>query len=238
MPELVSVVIPCYNEVENVPVLAEKVRAVFDPLEDYDYECLFVNDGSTDGTREALDELAGRNPCVRPLHLAENCGQSGAMIAGMRRSKGDYVMILDGDLQNDPCDIPEMLRLLKDYDCVCGYRANRNDNWIRKVSSRVANKVRNWILHDGIRDSGCGSKGFRRECVDYLVSFNGVHRFLAVLVRNAGFSIVECPVAHHARVHGVSKYGIHNRLWRGIYDLIGVAWLRKRYVHPKVEGEE
>jgi dolichol-phosphate mannosyltransferase len=131
-----------------------------------------------------------------------------------------------------------MLELLKDYDCVCGYRADRQDTWVRRISSRVANAVRKRILDDGIRDAGCGSKGFRRACVEHFVPFNGVHRFFAVMVRSAGLSLTECPVTHHPRVHGVSKYGIHNRLWRGMYDLVGVGWLKKRYVTFQVEGEE
>lgn len=238
MKTLVSVVVPFYNEEANVPVLAERIADVFRVLPDYEYECVFVNDGSTDGTREQLEKLAFADPCVRPIHLVKNSGQSAAVVAGMQRAHGEYILMLDGDLQNDPCDFPKMLELLKQYDCVCGYRAKRNDNWVRKISSRVANKVRNAILHDGIRDSGCGSKGFRRCCVEHLVPFNGAHRFIAVMIRRAGLSIAECEVTHHPRVHGVSKYGIGNRLWRGIYDLIGVGWLAKRYVVIKVEGED
>lgn len=238
MKTLVSLVVPFYNEEENVAPLAERVAEVFANLPDYDYECLFVNDGSTDGTRKELERLQAADARIRPLHMVRNGGQSAALLAGMRRAKGEYVLMLDGDLQNDPCDFPRMLALLKDYDCVCGYRGKRNDTWLRKLSSRVANKVRNAILHDGIRDSGCGSKGFRRKCIAHFIPFNGQHRFFAVMVRKAGFSIAEMEVTHHPRVHGVSKYGLHNRLWRGIYDLIGVGWLRKRYVPFQVEGEE
>jgi dolichol-phosphate mannosyltransferase len=238
MKPLVSVVVPFYNEEKNVPLLAAQIDAVFAQLPDYDYECVFVNDGSADGTRAELVRLNETNPRVHPVHLVRNSGQSAAVIAGMRRAKGDYILTLDGDLQNDPCDFPAVLALLKDYDCVCGYRAKRHDTWFRRVSSRVANSVRQSILHDGIRDSGCGSKGFRRKCVEHVVAFNGAHRFMAVMMRCGGMTIAECPVTHHPRQHGVSKYGLHNRLWRGIYDLIGVRWLRKRYVNIRVEGEE
>jgi len=233
----VSVVIPCYNEEESIPLLARHVRAAFEGLPEYTHECLFVDDGSTDGTREVLARLSALDPSVRPLHLTRNMGQSAALVAGLREARGEFILTLDGDLQNDPCDIPIFLRLLQDHDCVCGYRAARNDSWVRKVSSRVANAVRNWILRDGVRDSGCGAKGFRRRCLDYVVPFNGVHRFLPALMRNAGLTIVEWPVTHHARVHGVSKYGIGNRLWRGLFDLLGVAWLRRRFVHPQLEQE-
>jgi len=238
MNRLVSVVVPFYNEVENVPRLADEIDAVFRDLPGYDHECLFVNDGSTDGTREAIDSLHAARPHVRAIHMAHNSGQSAALVAGMRRAKGDYVFILDGDLQNDPCDFPKMLELLQDYDCVCGYRAKRKDTWVRKMSSKIANNVRQWLLQDGIRDAGCGSKGFRRKCIEHLVSFNGQHRFFAVMMRAAGMSIAECEVTHHPRQFGESKYGISNRLWRGIYDLFGVRWLKKRYVPIDVEGEE
>jgi glycosyltransferase involved in cell wall biosynthesis len=237
MKPLASIVVPFFNEEENVPELAARVAAVFAATPAYDYECVFVNDGSTDGTRAALDRLAAENPRVRPLHFVKNCGQSAAVIAGMRHARGEFLLTLDGDLQNDPVDLPRFLELLQEYDCVCGYRAKRNDDFIRKLSSRVANAVRNGILHDGIRDSGCGAKGFRRACVPALPCFNGVHRFMAVFIRKAGFTIVETPVTHHARIHGVSKYGIGNRLWRGLYDLVGVAWLRRRHVAYQVEEE-
>jgi glycosyltransferase involved in cell wall biosynthesis len=237
MPTLVSVVVPCYNEAENVPLLTAKVCEVFAALPDYSVECIFVNDGSTDGTREALDALARANPRVRPIHLARNCGQSGALLAGLRRARGEYLLTLDGDLQNDPADFPKMLELLQQYDCVCGYRVQRNDAWLRSAVSRAANRVLRRMVGNTIRDTGCGTKGFRRVCVQHFIPFNGVHRFLAVMVQNGGLTVTECPVTHHPRVHGVSKYGIGNRLWRTLYDLVGVGWLRKRYIHPEVEGE-
>lgn len=230
MKTLVSVVVPLYNEQDNVAPLVEKIRQAFSGLPEYDFECILVNDGSTDLTEARLGEQRGQDARVKPLSMARNSGQSAALIAGMRHAVGEYILTLDGDLQNDPADFPRFLDLLKSADCVCGYRANRNDTWIRRVSSRVANAARNAVLHDGIRDSGCGSKGFQRHCVQHLVAFNGVHRFFAVFMRAQGFSIVECPVLHHARHSGVSKYGINNRLWRGLYDLVGVAWLAKRQV--------
>lgn len=233
---MVSVVVPCFNEAENIPQLAKRVREVFDTLEHYRYECLFVDDGSTDETPAVLRAVSAEDPNVRPLRLARNAGQSAALVAGLQHAHGDLILTLDGDLQNDPGDFPKFLELLERYDCVCGYRAERHDTWIRRLSSRAANAVRNGVLHDGVRDSGCGAKGFRRHCIASVVPFNGVHRFLPALIRQAGFSIVECPVTHHPRLHGVSKYGIHNRLWRGLYDLIGVAWLRKRVVHPEVSS--
>lgn len=238
MKALVSVVVPFYNEEANVPLVAERIAQVFDGLPEYDYECVFVNDGSTDGTRAELERLEKEDARIRPLHLVRNSGQSAALVAGMRRARGEYILTIDGDLQNDPADFGRLLELLKEYDCVCGYRANRKDTWSKRMQSRIANRVRNAILHDGIRDTGCGTKGFRRKCVEHVVSFNGMHRYFAVMMRKAGMTIAEAPVSHHPRVHGVSKYGLGNRLWRGIYDLIGVRWLQRRYVPIQVEGDE
>lgn len=238
MSRLVSVVVPCYNEEENVPLLAEKIAAVFGSLPDYDYEFLPVNDGSTDGTRSQLERLAAADSHVRPIHLKRNYGQSAALIAGLRRAKGEYILTLDGDLQNDPCDFPKLLELLQNYDCVCGYRAHRQDSRLRLIVSRYGNLLRRRLVDDGTRDAGCGTKGFRRTCVEHIVPFNGVHRFFAAMVRNGGLTVTECPVTHHPRIHGASKYGIANRLWRFLFDLFGVAWLRRRYVNPQIEGEE
>ena len=230
-----SVIVPFYNEEGNVRLLFEQVCAA---LADHDFECVFVNDGSTDSTGEVLDQLASEDLRLKVLHMVSNVGQSASVHAGFTHSTGELLFTLDGDLQNDPIDIPKMIPLLEEYDCVCGVRANRNDHWVRKLSSRVANRVRNAILHDGISDSGCGSKGFRRECVENLVCFNGLHRFLAVFIRHAGYSIVEMDVTHHSRQHGISKYGVNNRLWRGLYDLVGVRWLRKRQVVYRVKTSE
>ena len=234
MKPLVSVVVPFYNEEENVSILAREIEAVAEKLPEYDFECIFVNDGSTDGTGAEITRLSLKRSFFRPVHLAENRGQSAALIAGLRQAQGAFVLTLDGDLQNDPADFPKILELLQQYDCVCGVRTRRKDTWIRKVSSRIANNVRQWALHDGICDAGCGTKGFRQVCIVHLPSFNGVHRFFAAFVRNAGLSITECPVNHRPRKHGVSKYGIHNRLWRGLHDLIGVRWLLHRAVTLEV----
>lgn len=235
MAQLVSIVVPFFNEVDNVAPVAERIAEVFAGQPAQAYECVFVNDASTDGTREALDRLQAANDRVRVLHFVKNAGQSAALIAGMRAAEGEYVLTIDGDLQNDPADFPKIIELLGEYDCVCGYRANRQDNWVRRVSSKVANRVRRAILDDGIRDTGCGTKGFRKSCVPHFVCFNGAHRYFAVMVRAAGLTITECPVSHHPRIHGTSKYGVHNRLWRGIYDLVGVGWLKKRYVRYEIE---
>ena len=234
---LVSIVVPLFNEEDNIRPLLEQVETAFQHLPEYRYECLFVNDGSTDHTRHLLNQLAKDKPHLNPVHLTHNSGQSAALMAGLHRAQGEYILTIDGDLQNDPADFPAFLEALQHYDCVCGYRAHRKDSLLRRISSRVANTVRNAILRDGIRDTGCGAKGFRRHCIRHLVLFNGMHRYFAVFMRLAGCSITEIPVSHHPRIHGISKYGMRNRLWRGIYDLLGVTWLSYRVVPLQVEGE-
>ncbi len=237
MDKLVSVVVPVFNEEQNVPILGARIAEVLDGLPGYGFECLFVNDGSTDGTRRELDKLRAADGRFRPVHLARNSGQSAALVAGMRRSRGAYILTLDGDLQNDPADFPRLLELLAEHDCVCGYRPDRHDNFIRRLTSYGGNRARRWFVDDGIRDSGCGIKGFRRVCLEHIVPFNGVHRFFAAMMRNGGMSVVECPVAHHPRIHGKSKYGVFNRLFRVLYDFFGVQWLRRRYLVVEIEEE-
>lgn len=237
MKTLVSIVVPFYNEEKSIRPLTEQVTSVFAGLPEYAFECLFVNDGSTDGTRAELERLAGEQAQVRPIHLLKNQGQSAALVAGMRRAKGAYLITLDGDLQNDPADIPKFLDLLKEYDCVLGVRAKRRDGWRQTLPSKIGNAAFRRFLDVAVTDAGCGLKGFRAACIEHIVPFNGVHRFFGVLMHYAGFRFVECPVTHHPRVHGASKYGIGNRAWRILYDLMGMRWLRKRYVPFRVEGE-
>jgi len=219
-----SVVIPLYNEVDNVDLLQAEVAAA---LEGRNYELLLVDDGSTDGTAERVKAVAG----LRLLRFAKNAGQSAAMIAGMRAARGPVVVLLDGDLQNDPADVPLLLKELeRGADLVCGYRANRQDTWVKKMTSRIANAVRSRFVGDGVRDTGCTLKAMRRECVDALIPFKGVHRFIPALVKNAGYRVVEIPVGHRARKFGVSKYGLGNRALRATMDMLGVRWLISRRI--------
>ncbi len=238
MATLISVVVPFHNEEANVEPLAAEIREALAVLTDFDYECVFVNDASSDGTAERIDALAGSDPRVRGVHLRVNQGQSAALVAGMQRARGAYILTLDGDLQNDPADFPRILEMLEEYDCVFGYRSHRRDTWVRRWSSVAANRIRMALLWDGIRDAGCGTKGFRRACVAYVPPFNGAHRFMGALMRAAGFSVAQCPVNHRPRLHGTSNYGVNNRLWRSIYDLIGVRWLCRRYVRLNIKEEE
>jgi len=230
MKILVSVVVPAYNEAACLPPLVHAVHAAFEPLKSYDAEYIIVNDGSTDDTAGVLRELALHCPRLRCLHMTRNSGQSAALIAGMRASKGSIIVTLDADLQNDPADIPALLEALQEGDCVCGYRKKRNDTAFRRLTSYLGNRVRRLIVDDGVRDAGCGLKAFRRNCLDFIVPFHGVHRFFAAMVRNGGLTVTEVPVNHHPRKQGKSKYGFFNRFFWVMQDFFGVAWLKKRYL--------
>lgn len=220
----ISIVIPLYNEADNVPILQREIRAA---LGGWDYELILVDDGSSDDTVARVDSSAE----VRLLRFAKNAGQSAAMLAGMRAARGDTVVLLDGDLQNDPLDIPKLLaEIEKGADLVCGYRMKRQDTTVKKLTSRIANFVRSRFVGDGVRDTGCTLKAMRRPCVEALVPFKGVHRFIPALVKNAGYRLVEVPVNHRPRQHGVSKYGLGNRALRATTDMLGVRWLQSRRV--------
>jgi len=230
----VSVVVPLYNEKDNVGPLHAEVRRVMEPLH-RPWELVLVDDGSTDGTREALLEASASDPHLRVLLSPRNRGQSAALAAGLRAAKGGFVVTMDGDLQNVPDDIPALLAALEGTggaacDMVSGVRVERRDSWVRRLSSRLANRVRNAVVHDGVSDVGCSLKAYRAEIVRDLPLFDGMHRFLPALVKMRGGRIRELPVRHRPRIHGTSKYGIHNRLWRGLVDLCGVRWLQNRHV--------
>ena len=229
-----SLIAPVYNEVDNLERLATQVREALEP--GIDYELLLVDDGSTDGSGRGIEELAAADPRVRGIFLERNCGQSAATAAGIRLSRGELVATIDADLQNDPKDLPAMVELLdrEGVDSVVGYRMKRRDTLVRRLSSRLANGVRNWISRDSIRDTGCSLKVFRAEAVRSLPFFNGVHRFLPTLLRYHGFVVLEHPVDHHPRVAGVSKYGVRNRALRAFLDLLAVRWMRSRIVELPV----
>ncbi len=229
-------VIPVFNEEEALVPLAGGVREVLEPT-GRAFEVLFVDDGSGDGTPGILARLHREDPRVGYLRLTENCGQSTALWAGFRAARGRVIITLDGDLQNDPRDIPLLLEKLDRFDAASGWRQKRQDPWSKRISTRVANAARDLVTMENIRDTGCGLKAFRRECLDAVVPFDGLHRFLPTLFRMRGLRVCEVPVRHHPRRHGVSKYNIRNRLFRGILDLWGVRWLKKRRVSYRIEEE-
>jgi dolichol-phosphate mannosyltransferase len=234
---VISVVIPVKNEGENIPALAAGIDAALTPL-GYDWECLWVDDGSSDDTPRVLARLSDRSPHHVFFQLDRNYGQSAALSVGFQHARGDIIVMLDGDGQNPPDEIPALVTKLLDenLDMVSGYR-RRRFRFVRAVSSRIANGFRNAVTGDNIRDVGCSLRAFRAECVHGLFVFRGMHRFLPTLVRMNGYDkIVEVPVEHRQRMGGRSKYGINNRLWVGIMDTFGVRWMQKRKVTPMVRA--
>jgi dolichol-phosphate mannosyltransferase len=223
-----TLVAPVYNEVENLERLYGRVREVFG--DGTDWELLLVDDGSQDGSAAAIEALAARDRRVVGVFFARNCGQTAATAAGIHLARGRLIATLDADMQNDPVDLPAMIALLPGHDAVVGYRLKRNDNFVRRASSRIANAIRNRISQDTIRDTGCSLKVFRARAIQALPLFEGMHRFLPTLLRYHGFSVIEHPVSHHPRTAGVSKYGVMNRAWRAFKDLLAVRWMRGRLI--------
>ena len=228
-PPRLSIVIPAFHEEENIIPLAEEVIAALQTLPG-GFELILVDDASTDSTARIIAEF--NHPNVRAVFHRINCGQSAAVGSGFQAAAGEWVGTLDGDGQNDPADLPSMLEqaIKSGVDCVTGVRKNRQDTFIRKFSSRTANGFRNWITGDQVSDSGCGIRVVRRSALREIPVFNGMHRFLPTLLRGQGFTVKETPVNHRERLRGVSKYGVHNRLWRGIRDCFGIRWYLKRAV--------
>ncbi len=224
----VSVVVPLYNEEENAALLQSELAAA---LAGIAHEIIYVDDGSTDKTLSRLTNT----PETRILRFEKNAGQSAAMYAGTNAARGAVVVLIDGDLQNDPADIPRLLvEIERGADLVCGYRAKRKDTVVKRLTSRIANFVRSRFTKDGVRDTGCTLKAMRRECVRTLVPFKGMHRFIPALVKGAGYRLVEIPVNHRARRFGQSKYGLGNRAVRATIDMFGVRWLLSRQLTYKI----
>ena len=233
-PDL-SVILPCYNEEDSVAALTAELDAVLQRI-DLSSEILFVDDASTDSTPSVLRDLASRYPRVRVVRHRCNCGESAAQATGFRHSRGHTLVTMDSDGQNDPADIPMLLALLEDADVVCGIRRQRMDDRVKRISSRLANGFRNAVTGETIADAGCTYRALRRGAVAELPVFNGMHRFLPTLLRIQGFRVVETPVHHRPRTAGVSKYGVGNRLWRGIVDCFAMRWWRRRAVPTERVG--
>lgn len=235
-PPEISLVIPVYNEEENLPVLHGEILQAMARV-GRPWEVLYVDDGSTDTSPAILAGLAREDSRVRVIHQRRNSGQSAALDAGFRHARGGVVVTLDADLQNDPADIPRLLERIGEYDVVSGVRARRQDSWVRKVSSRVANGIRNRVTHESVTDVGCTLRAARIEYLRRIPVFNGMHRFLPTLLRMEGARVTEVPVNHRPRLHGVPKYNIRNRIWRALLDLFGVRWMQSRWVDRQISEE-
>jgi len=230
----ISVVVPVFNEEENLPILIPRLADVLNHLGDA-YEMIFVDDGSSDGSRRILREMASKYPSLRIIGLKKNRGLSTALLAGMREVRGGTIVTLDSDLQSDPEDIPMLLSYLDRYDMATGWRQKRDDPWLKRISSKIANAVRNRLSGEQIHDSACTLRVFKRECIKDIPVFNGMHRFLSTLVKMNGYRIIEVPVLHHSRKFGKSKYNIRNRALRSFIDLLGVKWMKGRRIQYDIE---
>ncbi len=221
-----SVVVPFYNEAENLPALIREIDAMLRALEQ-PAEVILVNDGSTDSCAQPPGSPAYP---IRWLHLTQNSGQSAAMYYGMQEARGKFIILMDADLQNDPMDAPRLLKKLEaeKLDMVTGVRTKRNDKWIRRISSRIANAVRGALLQDHTSDTGCTLKVVRAEAAKRLPGWNGMHRFMPALILSAGYKIGEMPVEHRARHAGVSKVAGGKRAVRATVDLLGMLWFSRR----------
>jgi dolichol-phosphate mannosyltransferase len=238
----ISIVVPVKNEEANIEPLVDEIRSAMDGLE---FEIIYVDDGSDDTTWSVLQRLMSTTPELKTVRHRYSCGQSTAVTTGVLHASAPLIATLDGDGQNDPADIPLLLDIWRQEEhtedaaiaCVAGWRANRRDDSLRRLSSKVANAVRRRLLRDNTPDTGCGLKLFSRDVFLRLPYFDHMHRFLPALFLRAGFRVVSVPVNHRPRERGVSKYGLHNRLWVGLVDIVGVIWLLNRARIPKIVKE-
>lgn len=233
----VSLVVPAYNEQGNVALLCERVEAA---LQARDWECLLVDDESTDGTREEMFAARARNPRFRVISKSGWKGKSSSLLAGFRHARGELIATIDADLQDDPQDVERAIAALHEHGCdaINGWRQKRDDSFVKRVSSKVGNGVRRRLLGSSIRDAGTGIRVFRRECLEALVPFEGVHRYFSEMLELHGFRIVEIPVDHHRRHAGVAKYGVGNRAVRGLADVLAVRWLQRRIARFRTQELE
>ena len=232
-----SIVIPVYNERDNLVPLEEKLEKVLSKLQ-LSYEIIMVDDGSVDGSPHIINSIKNNNPRIKLIRFGSNHGQSAAFAAGFKAARGKYFVTLDADLQNNPADIPLLLEKMDEYDMVCGWRFKRNDPWIKRVSSKIGNAVRNSLSQEEIADTGCSLKAFRRECFNNVKIFKGMHRFFPTLMKMEGFRVTQVKVSHHPRLHGESKYNIRNRLFSSLHDLMAIRWMKKRQINYDIIEED
>ena len=230
-----SVVIPVYNEEASLTPLWSELREVLERL-GLVFEVVFVDDGSRDRSAEIIRSFREADQRVRLVRLKTNGGETAATDAGFKAARGRRVVVMDADLQNDPGDIPMLLSHLDHWDAVTGWRVDRaaGDNLMRRVSSRVANRIRNWMSDETIQDSGCTFRAFRRECLRGLVLYRGFHRFIPTLLKMRGYRVIEVPVGHRPRRFGRSKYGVLNRAAVAFADLLVIRWMNARLLRYEV----
>ncbi len=238
---ILSVVAPCFNEQGNLIPLVTAIREALEPLT-ISYEIVIADDVSRDDSWNILQKLGAEDKRIRAVRLNHNCGQSAAVWVGIQAATGRYIATLDADLQNHPRELPRFLEAIQrgDSDCVCGSRVAaraHGDSWVRQVSSKIANGIRNRITHETVSDSACGYRIFKRECAARLKFFKGMHRFMPTLFRIEGFVVTEIPISHHTRLTGQSNYGVMNRLFVTIYDLFAVRWMQKRMFRFEVKEQ-
>lgn len=232
---MITVIIPIYNEEENLPLLAEKLFSVLQKLGG-EFEVILVDDGSTDKSLAVMRGLRDIYPQLRIIKFQRNCGQSAAFDCGFKAAKGDIIVTLDADLQNDPNDIPKIVEKLKTCDMAYGWRRKRQDPLVKLISSKIANYIRNRLTGEDIKDTGCSLKAYKKECFNNLKLYNGMHRFLPTLVGLEGFKVSEVEVSHYPRKYGKSKYNVRKRLIWPLLDLLAVCWMKKR--HLRYQWEE
>ena len=228
-----SLVIPMYNEEENIATLLKRVGPALGQI-GRPFEVIIVDDGSTDRGPRLLEQALGIYPWLRVLRLKKNSGQSAAFDAGFKAARGQIIATIDGDLQNDPEEIPRLIPMLDGCDMVTGWRKDRHDTRFRRLQTRFANWVRNRVSHETIHDSACSLKLYKRHCLAGLTLYNGMHRFMPTLIKMRGYSVVETPVKHSPRFAGKAKYGLTNRAFRALVDLLAVRWMKKRFLRYEV----
>ncbi|OHB93648.1 MAG: hypothetical protein A3E19_06575 [Planctomycetes bacterium RIFCSPHIGHO2_12_FULL_52_36] len=231
-----SIVFPVHNEADSLGELLSRLLPVLKGL-NQSYEVIFVDDASTDRSWEVMKELRANNPHVRVIRFRKNCGESAALEAGFKATRGDVVVAMDADLQSDPKDIPGLLEKLKEYDVAWGLRAERKDEWLRSLMSWGGNTLRQVIMGDNARDAGSPLRVMRREVVQKVKLFKGLHRFYPTLCRMEGFKVIEIPISHFPRKFGESKYNIRNRLFKFLVDLLAVKWMQNRRIDYEVVEE-
>jgi len=228
-----SIVVPVYNEESNLAPLRDNIVKAMSSVSE-NYEVILVDDGSTDKSREVIKKLNLQNNKFKYLFFDQNHGQTSAFDAGFKAAQGKIIITMDADLQVDAHDIPLLIERLDKYDAVIGYRQSRNDSWIKKISSKIANSVRNKLSNENIRDVGCPLKAIKRECLQDIKLFEGMHRFFPTLIKLEGYTVLEVPVSHHPRLTGNSKYNISNRLFKSLRDLFAVRWMIRRHINYRI----